>query len=93
MGRGERFWQRLTEGADLTEEPAPLLPIVEIAGTARVLIENHRGVLAYSREKISVKVKFGCIHVCGSCLELRRMSKEQLTISGRIDGVTLQRRG
>ena len=74
-------------------EPLPGQPIVEIAGDRRVLIENHFGVKEYSREKIGVKVKYGLVCVCGCDLELIRMTKEQLIISGRIDAVTLIRRG
>lgn len=90
MGRGYALWQRLAEDAEIENMPGQ--PIVEIAGSQRVLIENHLGVLGYSRERILVKVKFGCIHVCGCGLELLRMTREQLVIRGRIDGVTLQRR-
>lgn len=93
MGRGGHFLQRLADGADLTTEPLPGQPIVEIAGDRRVLIENHFGVKEYSRERITVKVKYGFVSVCGCGLELMRMTREQLVICGRIDGVTLQRRG
>ena len=85
--------QRLADGADLSAEPLPGQPIVEIADDRRVLIENHFGVKEYSREKIGVKVKYGLVCVCGCNLELIRMTKEQLIISGRIDAVTLIRRG
>lgn len=85
--------QRLADGADLPGEPLPGQPIVEIAGDRRVLIENHFGVKEYSRERIGVKVKYGELTVCGCGLELARMTREQLVISGRIDCVTLQRRG
>lgn len=93
MGKGRYFLERLADEADLTAEPLPGQPIVEIAGDRRVLIENHFGVKAYSREQIVVKVKYGCVCICGCGLELMRMTKEQLVIRGRIDGVTLQRRG
>ena len=93
MGRGHFFLERLAENADLTMEPLPGQPIVEIAGDRRVLIENHFGVKAYGRERIMVKVKYGFVCVCGCGLELLRMTREQLVIKGRIDSVTLQRRG
>ncbi len=93
MGKGEVFWQRLAQNADLTEEALPLQPIVELAGTDRALIENHMGIASYSRDCVAVKVKYGFVHVCGSCLEIRRMSRERLVIRGRIDSVRLQRRG
>lgn len=93
MGRGRAFLERLAEDAEISAEPLPGLPIVEIAGDQRVLIENHFGMKAYSREKIIVKVKFGCVCVCGCGLEILRMTREQLIIRGRIDTVTLHRRG
>lgn len=93
MGRGHRFLERLAEEADIAADSVPGQPIVEIAGADRVLVENHFGIMGYSRERILVKVKFGCVCVCGCGLELLRMTREQLVIRGRIDGVTLQRRG
>lgn len=93
MKERRNILQRLADEADLSGEPLPGQPIVEIAGDRRVLIENHFGVKEYSRERIGVKVKYGVITVCGCGLELIRMTKEQLVISGRIDAVSLQRRG
>lgn len=87
MGRNG-FWEQI----DLPGESLPGQVLVEIAGENRVLIEHHCGVREYSRERIGVKVKFGLLQVCGSCLELRYMTKEQLVISGRIDCVMLKRR-
>lgn len=93
MGRSHYFLNRLAEGVDLGEEPLPGQPIVELAGDRRVLIENHYGVKEYSREKIGVKVKYGQVNICGCGLELRHMTKAQLVISGKIDAVSLHRRG
>lgn len=86
MGRND-LWERL----DLPGESLPGQVLVEIAGENRVLIERHCGVREYSRERISVRVKYGLLQICGSCLELRCMTKEQLVICGRIDGVLLKR--
>ena len=88
-----RNWmQRIADGADLSAEALPGVPVVELAGECRVLIERHGGVIEYSRERISVKVRYGTVCVCGSGLELTCMTQEQLVISGRIDCVQLQRR-
>lgn len=89
-----RNWmQKLADDADLSSESLPGVPIVEVAGESRVLIERHGGMTEYSRERICVKVRYGFVCVCGCGLELTRMSREQLVISGRIDCVQLQRRG
>jgi len=89
---GEPIWQRLADNPKLTAEPLPGVPIVELAGDRRVLIENHQGVRGYSSSCILVKVPFGCIQICGSCLELAKMTREQLVIQGKIDSICLQRR-
>lgn len=93
MGRRRRFLEQLAEDADLLQEPMPGQTIVELAGDSRVLIENHKGVSAYGRERIVVRVRYGFLIVCGCDMELRHMSREQLVICGRINGVNLQRRG
>ena len=83
---------RLTESADLPAEPLPGVPLIEIAGEQRVLVENHKGVREYSSERILIHVRYGHVCICGSCLVLSRMTNEQLVISGRIDSVHLARR-
>lgn len=91
---GERgFFQRLADEASLSAGALPGYPIVELAGDRRVLIENHFGVKEYGRDRITVKVSYGQVSVSGECLEILRMTKEQLVICGRICAVTLHRRG
>jgi sporulation protein YqfC len=89
-----RGWiERLAETADLQGEAFPGQSLVEVYGDRRVLIEHHGGVTEYGREKIRVKVRYGHLCICGSCLELARMTAEQLVITGRIDSVSIIRRG
>lgn len=92
MTKGKHWTQRLTDAADLPAEPLPGLTIIELAEDRRVLIERHQGVTEYCRDRIKVKVRFGSVCVCGCGLELSRMSRDQLVISGRIDSVQLCRR-
>lgn len=93
MGKGRRLLERLSDGTGPEGQELSYRPIVEIVGTQRVLIENHFGIMSYSREQILVKVRFGCIRVCGSGLEVLCMTREQLVIRGKICGVSLLGRG
>lgn len=92
MGQKRNWMERLADSADLTGEPLPLQPLVELAGDRRVLIEHHQGVVQYSREKICVKVRYGIVAIAGCGLELRHMSRAQLAVAGRIDCISLERR-
>ena len=89
--KSDSWMHRLTMAADLPDEPIPGRPLVEIIDHSRVLIENHKGVTEYGANLICVKVKFGFIRICGSHLELSRMTKGQLIITGSIDTIQLCR--
>lgn len=91
MERRKHWVQSIADQADLPWEVLPGVPVVELAGEHRVLIERHGGVTQYSREQICVKVRYGQVCICGCGLELKRMTKEQIIISGRIDAVRLLR--
>ena len=86
------FWNTMTWASDLSAEPHPREPLVELVGQNRVLIENHLGVLGYECNEICVKVKFGKVVVCGETMVLSRMTKEQLLITGCIESVRFCRR-
>lgn len=91
MKQRGNFFEKVVMGADLPGEVLPGQTLVEITGDCRVLIENHGGVTMYGSREIHIKVGFGKVCICGSNLELARMTKQQLVISGRIDSVSLQR--
>lgn len=67
------------------------LPLVEIAGDRRVLVERHKGVLGYDDQKVCVRLSFGKLQVCGCNLKIMQMTRSQLVISGQIQTVVLQR--
>lgn len=91
MKRRRNILEAMAVSVELPTEPIPGLPLVELAGERRVLIENHRGVMQYTDHEIRVKVSYGHICVSGSGLTLARMTKEQLVITGRINAVSLNR--
>lgn len=85
-------WEALLEEAELPGELLPGQSLLELAGQTRALIEGHDGITEYHTERIRVRVKYGEVCICGSGLELTRMTKEQLVITGRIQTVTLEGR-
>lgn len=67
-------------------------PLVELLADTRVLIENHMGITCYGPEQISVRLKYGYLHVQGIDLEIACMSACQLVITGRILRLEPERR-
>lgn len=66
-------------------------PLIEILSDQRVLIEHHKGICIYEPTLMQIKVCFGFIEVTGSSLMISCMSKDQLVINGRIEGVKILR--
>ena len=91
MKKSDGVLSRLVQVSDLPDERLPNQSLVEIIENKRVLIENHQGVRAYETTSIHVKVKFGTVCVSGCKLELTKMSKGQLIITGDIESVKLIR--
>lgn len=91
MERDRLLLEHITNAADLQDAPIPGLPLIELAGDVRVLMENHCGVTEYGNERICVKVKFGQVCICGRELRLAKMTKNQLVVCGRIQSVELYR--
>lgn len=84
--------QKLTDVVDLPGELPPGVPVIEIAGDCRVLIEQHLGLSAYSCNRICIKVGYGTVAVSGSELKLSHMTRQRLVISGQIGCVEILRR-
>lgn len=92
MKRRSNLLERIADYADLKEENVTALPLLEVCGFQRVIIEQHRGVIEYGTKRITVRIKDGAYSVCGSDLSLCRMCNRQLLIRGNIEQVELLRR-
>ena len=68
-----------------TEIPMLGVPLTEVLGNKRVLIENHHGIVAYGRANISVKISRGIICIEGRDLEISCISKDRIIVKGHID--------
>lgn len=93
MGKGQHFFQRLVDEADLAAGALPGQPIVELSGDRRVLMEHHLGVKEYGHTRITVNMGYGQVSITGNNLKILRMTRQQLVICGRIDGIALLRKG
>jgi len=83
--------RRFTERAGLYGEPLPGIPLLELSGDDRILIENHKCVNSYSSEEISIRVTYGLIRLRGRALVLACVGKEQLVVHGKVDCIVVER--
>ena len=75
----------VAERLELHDETIPGIPLLELYGNNRILIEHHRGVQKFGAEEIAVCMAYGMVCIRGQQLQLRSMSEGQLVISGEIE--------
>ena len=92
MKNGQNLKASFLNKKCMNTELRPAIPIIEICGNTRVLVENHSGIVGYCDNEIRIKAQYGCICVYGNHLKLSRMSKTKLVITGRFLGLELQGR-
>ena len=64
------------------------LPHMEVNGFQACSIDRHTGILEYDQERIVVGLNTGSLVVTGHALQIQRMHRERLTITGRIACLT-----
>ena len=89
MNRDKNILNRISSIADLQDEPLPGMPLIELVGDCRVLIERHMGITEYTAERIVVKVNIGRFSIDGTDLEVVTMTKNQLIIKGTIFNINI----
>ncbi|HHY46769.1 MAG TPA: sporulation protein YqfC [Firmicutes bacterium] len=83
----------LARALDIPVDVVLDLPRLVLLGNLQVLIENHRGIIEYTGERIRVSLPSGELRVEGSGLVLRRISLDEMLIEGEIGSIAFQTAG
>ena len=79
--------QKAAERLSLPADVVAGAPRVEIIGCRQVFIENHRGVIEYTPQKLRIGVAFGEIIITGTDFFLKNIFSDELSLEGKIDSV------
>lgn len=83
----EQVKRKAAATLELPGEVALDLPKIVITGNIQVLVENHRGIVAYSPDMVRILVQAGEVAVSGGNLVLRSILEDEIIIEGEIHGV------
>ena len=87
--RKQTLMEKTAQALDLPADAVAGLPHLSLVGDRELLVENHRGILAYGTEEIHIGGGRLVIRVKGNGLQLRAMNEAELLITGQIFGVEL----
>lgn len=89
MGFGSRFIDRFNDAFGLPPEVMLNLPMIMMVGGKSLILENHQGILEYSRERIRIRLLHGELVLQGLNLVIQSISNDEIQIKGEIADLNL----
>jgi sporulation protein YqfC len=81
--------ERFAGSLELPQDVLLDLPKATLIGGLQLQIENHKGVLEYTPQKIRINTSQGEVVVTGARLTIGSIFQQELVIDGRISNVQL----
>jgi len=72
---------------DLPQDVVQDLPRITMIGNVQLYIENHRGVLHFSPDRLKLALMKGSLEIRGKDLVIRAILTEEVFIEGTIDDI------
>jgi len=74
--------------ADLLEIPKDLvldIPKITLIGQSELFLENHRGIIEYSSQRMRNNLSRGFLEILGNQLEIKALLPDEIKIEGDIN--------
>jgi len=90
MSRMKRKFRKMTaQLLDMPQDVVYDLPRLTIIGDRQLYIENHRGIVHFSNEKLRLALSKGEIEITGSGLVIRTIWTEEIFVEGVITNIEI----
>lgn len=76
--------------SELLELPKDIildLPRITLVGNLQLYIENHRGLIEYSNQRIRIYTKNGIMRIMGKNLVIKTVIREEIIVVGLIEHI------
>ncbi|CCO09096.1 sporulation protein YqfC [Desulforamulus hydrothermalis] len=84
----KKLKKQLSDFLEIPHDVMLDLPKIVLVGNLQVFIENHRGIVEYSTEKIRVMVGEGEVGITGRQLVLRNIRTDEICVEGQIKSLS-----
>ena len=74
--------------ADLLDIPKDLvldIPKITLIGKNELFLENHRGIIEYSSQRMRINLSRGFLEILGNQLEIKALLPDEIKIEGDIN--------
>lgn len=80
----KQFQSQFAESFEIPQDALLNLPRITMIGDAQFYLENHRGIIEYSSERIRVSVLGGSLEITGKDMILKNIKPDEIAIHGTI---------
>ncbi len=78
---------KVSDMFDLPKDITLNLPRISMTGNNQMLIENHKGVIEYTPERIRINSTIGVIRLQGTEMNLRNIAADDIMVTGGIKSI------
>lgn len=82
--------QRLANFFELPKDIVMDVPKTTIIGALQLSIENHRGILEYSPERVVIGIHTGQVSITGKELVIGTVDGDEITVLGQIESLNFE---
>lgn len=80
--------EKISEALELPKDITLNIPKLTVMGTDSVTVENHKGVIDYCDNKISINTGCGILVINGKKLIIKSIIQEEIIILGKISSIS-----
>jgi len=84
LGRQEKVKREVTAALALPKEIVLNLPLITLYGNEELNLENYKGVVEYTNERIRISTSKGVLKIEGRGLLLKQVTSENISVTGGI---------
>ena len=86
----EKILQRVANALDLPHDIVLNIPRITLTGKIVLLLENHKGIVEYRRDRVRVNTPIGIVAVKGEDLFIKTIIADEITVEGTIMSVEFE---
>ena len=83
--------EKVTEALELPKEIVLNLPKITMLGNGDLIVENYKGIIEYSEEKIRINTLSGTVRISGAGLIIKEITSEDMMVKGEIKSLEFVR--
>ena len=84
MAKREKVKREVTAALELPKEIVLNLPLITLYGNEELNLENYKGVVEYTNERIRIGTSKGILKIEGRNLLLKQVTSENISVTGGI---------